>query len=229
MAITVPGIRMRATLFGGMERAQTAREELANALCHGVALLAAGAALPVLVIDAGREGSAGDIVAAAIFGATILLLYLSSTIYHALPAGRAKQVFRTLDHCAIFLLIAGTYTPFVLGALRGAWGWSLFGIVWGIALFGILHKLLFPARSDTLSTALYLAMGWLVIIAARPMIDAVPLAALIWLTAGGLAYTLGVVFFVIDNRVRYAHCLWHVFVAAGSFCHVMAVLRTAGA
>jgi len=152
------------------------------------------------------------------------MLYLASTLYHALPVGKGKRVFLVLDHCAIFLLIAGTYTPFALGVLRGAWGWSLFGVVWGLAVIGILSKTLFTAGSGVLSTGLYLAMGWLVVTAARPMIDVVPTTGLLWLLAGGLAYTLGVVFFLLDNRVRYAHFVWHLFVVAGSLCHFAAVV-----
>lgn len=212
-----PGIPERPQAFG---------EEIANAISHGVALLGAVAALPVLVIGA-ADGGAAAITGAAIFGATLLMLYLASTIYHALPAGRAKQAFMVIDHCAIFLLIAGTYTPFTLGVLGGAWDWSLFGVVWGLALSGILMKALLGTRHQGLSTALYLAMGWLVVVAAEPLIGAVPVPGLLWLLAGGLSYTLGVVFFHVDSRVRYAHFVWHLFVVAGSFCHFIAVLRYA--
>ena len=205
-------------------REQSAGEEIANTLSHGVAALAALAALPLLVIGAARDGSTAGIVGASIFGVTMLLLYLASSIYHALPAGRAKRVFLRLDHCAIFLLIAGTYTPFTLGALHGAWGWALFGTVWGLALTGIVLKAVFGARYQALSTALYLAMGWLVVVAAQPMLRAVPTAGLLWLLAGGLAYTAGVGFFLADGRVRYAHFVWHLFVVAGSFFHFLAVL-----
>ncbi len=205
-------------------REQSAGEEIANTLSHGLAALAALAALPLLVIGAARDGSTAGIVGASIFGVTMLLLYLASSIYHALPAGRAKRVFLRLDHCAIFLLIAGTYTPFTLGALHGAWGWALFGTVWGLALTGIVLKAVFGARYQALSTALYLAMGWLVVVAAQPMLRAVPTAGLLWLLAGGLAYTAGVGFFLADGRVRYAHFVWHLFVVAGSFFHFLAVL-----
>lgn len=205
-------------------RAQSAGEEIANSISHGVGALAAITAIPILIVSALRDGDTSNIVGAAIFGVTLLLLYLASTIYHALPPGKAKRVFVLLDHSAIFLLIAGTYTPFTLGVLRGAWGWGLFGAVWGLALLGVLAKAKFGARHQALSTGLYLTMGWLVLVAVKPLMTLVPLAGLLWLLAGGLAYTLGVVFFVLDSRVRYAHFVWHLFVVSGSLCHFMAVL-----
>lgn len=204
-------------------RTQSFGEELANAISHGVGVLGAIVAIPFLVTGALHDGGAAGVVGAGIFGATLLLLYLASTIYHCLPSGKAKRVFLILDHSAIFLLIAGTYTPFALGVLRGSWGWSLFGVVWGLALFGVIAKAVFGARYQGLSTALYLAMGWLVLVAAKPVIAAVPLPGLLWLLAGGLAYTFGVVFFVLDSRLRYAHFIWHLFVVAGSLCHFIAV------
>lgn len=206
-----------------LERSQTFGEEIANAVSHGLALVASIAAMPMLVISAARTGSAAAVVGASIFGATLLMLYLASMLYHVLPAGRAKRVFVILDHCAIFLLIAGTYTPFTLGVLNGAWGWSLFGVVWGLALTGILLKSLFGTRCQNLSVALYLGMGWLVVVAVKPMLSAVPVPGLLWLLAGGLSYTFGVVFFHFDHRVRYAHFVWHLFVVTGSVCHFVAV------
>lgn len=211
----------------GAERPQGAGEELANSISHGFALLLSLGALPVLIVNAVHVGGAASVVGASVFGTAMLLLYLTSTIYHALPAGKAKQVFRVLDHCAIFLMIAGTYTPFALGALSGVWGWSLFGVVWGFAVFGILTKTVFAARGHLLSTCLYLSMGWLVVVAAGPLFEAVPVAGLMWLLAGGLAYTLGVAFFLFDSQVRYAHLVWHLFVVTGSLCHFFAVLRYA--
>lgn len=210
-----------------LERPQSFGEERANSLCHGLALLASVVALPILIVNAIHDGGAAAIIGASVFGATLILLYLASTIYHALPDGKAKRVFLVLDHCAIFLLIAGTYTPFTLGVLRGAWGWTLFGLVWGFAAFGILTKTLATARSGVLSTSLYLVMGWLVVIVAKPMVELVPAAGLWWLLAGGLAYTLGIVFFVLGHRIRYAHFVWHLFVVTGSACHVVAVIRYA--
>ncbi len=205
------------------DRPQAFGEEVANAVSHGVALIASIAAIPVLVIGAARTGSTSAVVGAAIFGATLLLLYLSSMIYHVLPAGKAKRVFMVLDHCAIFLLIAGTYTPFTLGVLSGVWGWSLFGVVWSLALAGILLKSIVGPKYQNLSVALYLLMGWLVIVAIKPMLSAVPVPGLLWLLAGGLSYTFGVVFFHYDYRMPYAHFIWHLFVVLGSFCHFVAV------
>ncbi len=205
------------------DRPQAFGEEIANAVSHGVALIASIVAIPVLVIGAARTGSTSAVVGAAIFGATLLLLYLSSVIYHVLPAGKAKRVFMVLDHCAIFLLIAGTYTPFTLGVLNGAWGWSLFGVVWSLALIGILLKSIHGPKYQNLSVALYLLMGWLVIVAIKPMLSVVPVPGLLWLLAGGLAYTFGVVFFHYDYRMRYAHFIWHLFVVLGSVCHFVAV------
>jgi hemolysin III len=204
-------------------RAQSTGEEIANSISHGLGALAAITAIPVLIIGALRDGGAANVVGAATFGVTLLLLYLASTIYHALPPGKAKRVFVLLDHSAIFLLIAGTYTPFTLGVLRGTWGWSLLGAVWGLALLGVLAKAKFGVRHQVLATSLYLAMGWLILVAVKPLITLVPLSGLLWLLAGGLAYTLGVIFFVLDSRVRYAHFVWHLFVVSGSLCHFMAV------
>ena len=206
------------------ERHQTLGEEIANSVSHGVGVLASAAAAPILIIAAVHRGGAAGIVGASIFAATMILLYLSSTLYHALPVSRAKRVFQVLDHGAIFLLIAGTYTPFTLGVLRGTWGWTLFGIVWSLALIGIIFKAIFGTRYPKISTILYLAMGWLVIIAIKPLWLNVSAWGLFWLLAGGIAYSLGVVFFALDHRVRYAHFIWHLFVIAGTTCHFFAVL-----
>jgi hemolysin III len=154
----------------------------------------------------------------------MLLLYLASTLYHALPAGGAKRLFRVIEHSAIYLLIAGTYTPFTLGVLRGAWGWMLLGLIWGMALAGVLLKALNRMAHPILSTGLYLLMGWLIVIAAQPLTARVPLPGLLWLIAGGLAYTLGVIFFALDSRLRYGHFIWHLFVMTGTACHYVAVL-----
>ena len=160
---------------------------------------------------------------ASIFPTTTVLLYLASILYHALPRTRAKRVFGALDHGAIFLLIAGTYTPFTLGVLRGAWGWTLFGLVWGSALAGVVLKAIGALRHPVLSTSLYLTMGWLALIAVRPLWLRVPQAGLLWLLAGGIAYTAGVAFFAA-KRMRYSHFIWHVCVLAGTACHFFAVL-----
>ncbi len=206
------------------ERVQSHGEEIANSVSHGVGLLAAAAAVPVLVITAVHRAGTAGIVGASIFASTMLLLYLTSTLYHALPGNRAKRVFRIFDHGAIYLLIAGTYTPFTFGVLHGTWGWTLFGVVWGLALAGIVLKAVGGMRYQTLSMGLYLSMGWLALIAVKPLWLHVPMRGLLWLLAGGIAYTVGVAFFVIDKRVRYSHFVWHLFVIAGTACHFIAVL-----
>ena len=210
--------------FTTARRVQTREEEIANSLSHGLGLIAAVVATPFLIQHAVRHGEPGFIVGAAIFAATMVLLYLASTLYHALPFGRAKRVFRIIEHSAIFLLIAGTYTPFTLGVLRGAWGWTLLGLVWSIALAGVTLKALNRLTHPILTTSLYLLMGWLIVIAANPLTERVPASGLLWLVAGGLAYTLGVVFFAFDSRLRYGHFIWHLFVMAGTACHYVAVL-----
>ncbi|MCC6652583.1 MAG: hemolysin III family protein [Candidatus Eisenbacteria bacterium] len=206
-------------------RPQTAGEELANCVSHGIGFVLALAALPVLVVNALPKGAAA-VVGASVFAATLALLYLSSTIYHALRNERAKRAFRVIDHCAIYLLIAGTYTPFTLGALRGAWGWSLFGVIWALAVAGVLFKTTLGMRWPKLSNAIYLAMGWLVVIAAKPLWNSLTPAGVAWLLAGGLAYTAGIAFYAAP-RLRYAHFVWHLAVMAGTACHFVAVLRYA--
>lgn len=205
------------------ERTQSLGEEIANSVSHCVGLLAAVAAVPILVIAAVQRGGAAGIVGASVFAATMVLLYLTSTLYHALPRNRAKRVFQVLDHGAIFLLIAGTYTPFTLGVLRGTWGWTLFGLVWGLALAGVVLKAVGGVRYPMLSTCLYLSMGWLVLIAVKPLWLSMPTWGLFWLLAGGIAYTAGVAFFAAE-RVRYSHFIWHLFVIVGTVCHFVAVL-----
>jgi len=209
------------------ERPQTLGEEIANSISHGVGLVAAIVAFPFVVMAAAARGSTSGIIAASIFATTMVLLYLSSTIFHALPEGRAKRVFQVLDHAAIFLLIAGTYTPFTLGVLHGVWGWTLFGIVWSVAAVGIVLKSIGGVRYNTISTWAYLAMGWVVVIAAERLWTLMPAWGLFWLFAGGLAYTLGAVFFLLE-RIRYFHFAWHLFVVAGTACHVVAVVAYSG-
>lgn len=208
------------------DRAQTLGEEVANSISHGLALLAALIAAPFFIVQAVKHGDAANVVGASVFAASMVLLYSTFMLYHALPtvrAPRAKRVFQVLDHSAIYLLIAGTYTPFTLGVLRGPWGWTLFGLVWTMAMGGILAKSFAGIRWPRLSTVLYLAMGWIALIAIKPMWQLMPGWGLFWLVAGGLAYTLGVVFFVLDDRVRYAHFVWHLLVVAGTACHGVAV------
>ncbi len=206
------------------ERAQTLGEEVANAVSHGIGFLLAAASLPVLVQFASRQGGTANVVAASVFSVTMMLLYLVSTLYHALPAGRAKHWFNRLDHAAIYVFIAGSYMPWLLGALRGPWGWSLFGVVWSAAALGVAAKLFNRLRHPFWSTGLYVAMGWVAVVAIVPLVERVPGAGLAWLVAGGVAYTLGAVVFLLDNRIRYAHFVWHLFVIAGSACHFCAAL-----
>lgn len=205
------------------ERPQSLGEEIANAVSHGVGLAAALAALPFLLWSVAQRGNAMEIVGASVFGTSVVLLYLTSTLFHAFPRSRTKRVLQVLDHAAIYLLIAGTYTPFTLGVLNGAWGWTLFGLVWAMAIGGTVMKVKSGIRHNTVSTVFYLAMGWLVLIAADKVWALVPAWGIFWLVAGGLAYSLGAVFF-LGERVRYFHFVWHLFVLAGTACHFVAVL-----
>jgi hemolysin III len=207
-----------------LHREQSRAEEIANSSSHAFGLLAALVGTPVLIVHAVRHGDSAFIAGVSIFATTIFLLYLASTIYHALPAGKAKRVFRVLDHSSIFLLIAGTYAPFSLGVLRGACGSVLFGLVWSLAVAGVAFKAVGKASHPILSTGLYLLMGWLVVIAVDPMVTRVPLSGLLWLLAGGLFYTAGVAFYATDSKLQYGHLVWHLFVMAGTACHYFAVL-----
>ncbi len=198
-------------------------DEFANALTHGIGLVGVLVAVPVLIVLS-AHATVWHIVGASIYGATLIALYSASTIYHSVRHPPAKRVLRILDHSAIYLLIAGTYTPFMLVNLRGAWGWTLLGLVWTVALCGVAWKIVRVERPGAVSTILYLAMGWLVVIAVRPLFRVIPLAGLAWLLAGGLAYTLGVAFFGW-SRLRFHHAVWHLFVLAGSACHYVAVVR----
>ena len=197
-------------------------EEVAHAVSHGVGVVLAIAGLAALVTTAALRGTAWHVTGAAIFGSTLVLLYAASTLYHAIPLVRAKRVLRVLDHSAIYLLIAGTYTPFTLGPLRGPWGWALLGVVWAGAAAGIVFKSVAVDRAPILSTALYVAMGWCVVVALGPLVRALAPGGLILLLAGGLAYTLGIVFYAWQRRFH--HFVWHLFVLAGSVLHYFAVL-----
>jgi hemolysin III len=210
--------------FSAARREQSREEEIANSVSHGLGLIAALVATPFLIGHAVRRGDAVFILGASVFAATMVLLYLASTLYHALPVGRAKRVFRVIEHSAIFLLIAGTYTPFTLGVLRGTLGWTLLWLVWGIAVAGVTLKALNRLTHPVLTTGLYLLMGWLIVIAAEPLAASLPPSGLRWLVAGGLAYTIGVVFFALGSQLRYGHFIWHLFVMAGTACHYFAVL-----
>lgn len=202
-------------------------EEIANSITHGVGWLASVAGLAALVTLAASSGGALRVVSCAVFGTTLVLLYAASTLYHALPGARAKRVFRVLDHSAIFLLIAGTYTPLALVALGGGWGWALFGCVWFLAVVGVLLSTLAHGRWRWLSMVLYLAMGWLVVVAIKPLIAALATPALVLVIGGGLAYTGGLAFYAW-RRLPYSHAVWHVFVLAGSALHFVAVLIAVG-
>ena len=200
---------------------QSHAEEVANAVTHGIGAVASVVALVLMLVVA--EGP-WEIVCAAIFGSSLVILYLSSTLYHSFSGPRLKNLFQVLDHAAIYLLIAGTYTPFMLITLRGPLGWTIFGIIWGLALAGIIVKAVMTNRREHwISTALYVFMGWFVVAALPSLIKALPPAGLWLLVAGGLSYTLGVVFFALENRLRFAHAIWHLFVLGGSTCHVLAV------
>ena len=201
-------------------------EEIANSVTHGAGLVAFAIGLPILVATAAERGDELQVLGCSVFASCLVLLYAASTIYHALPQSRAKQIFRVADHIAIYLVIAGSYTPFLLGVLRGPFGWTLCAVIWGLAALGILHKLLLGMRFPHLSTAFYLAMGWLAVVAIGPITRHVPSDGLAWLAAGGLLYTAGVVFYAWE-RLRYGHMVWHLFVLAGSACHFVAVLRYA--
>jgi len=204
-------------------RAWTLGEEVAHSVTHGAGLLAAVAGLIMLVTLAAATRDPWRVTACAIYASTLVALYAASTLYHALSATRARHVFRVLDHSAIFLLIAGTYTPFALVPLRGPWGWTLLAIVWSLAVAGVAMKAVFGARWPVVSTMLYICMGWTVLIALKPLVEHVPPGGIAWLAAGGLAYTGGVAFFAW-TRLRYSHAVWHLFVLAGSVCHYIAVV-----
>jgi hemolysin III len=203
-------------------RKQSLGEEIANSISHGVGVLVALAITPILIIRALPLG-APSIIGVSIFCASMITLYLASTLYHAFPDSRTKKIFRIFDHSAIFLLIAGTYTPFTLGVLPGAWGWSLFGIIWALAAAGMVLKSVQNIGTSRLSIALYLGMGWLGVLAAKPLIEVLPGWGLFWLLLGGVSYSAGVIFFALDHRIKYGHFIWHLFVLAGTGCHIVSV------
>ena len=198
------------------------RAEIASALTHGLGATAALAGGAVLITLAAIHGDGWQLAGAIVFGITLLLLYTASTLYHAIQHPIAKGRLKVFDHCAIYLLIAGTYTPFTLIGLRGPWGWGLFAAIWTIALAGVVFKLFHTGRFPRLSTALYVAMGWLVVVAIKPMLASIDAWTLGWLLAGGVFYTLGTYFYHRES-IPYAHAIWHLFVIAGSVCHFVAV------
>jgi hemolysin III len=207
-----------------MEKPVLDVEEIANTVTHGIGLALSVLGLVLLVVFASLRGGALHIVSCAIYGATLVGMYAASTLYHGSRGERARRLLRVLDHCAIYLLIAGTYTPFTLVMLRGGWGWTLFGIIWGLAVFGIVFKMFCTGRFMIASTIVYILMGWLAVVATRQLVVDLPVAAIAWLVAGGVSYTIGTIFFGLP-RVKFSHAVWHLFVLAGSILHYVAVLR----
>ncbi|MDP1698742.1 MAG: hemolysin III family protein [Xanthomonadaceae bacterium] len=205
-----------------MRSASLSREEIANALTHGLGAAASLTAGLVLVVLATVRGDGWQLASAIVFSAALVLLYSASTAYHASTQPTIKRRLKILDHAAIYVLIAATYTPFMLVSLRGPWGWSLFALIWTLAVAGVVFKLFYTGRFERTSTLLYLGMGWIAVLAAAPMMRALSTASLSWLFAGGLAYTVGTVFYS-SRRIPYAHAIWHLFVLAGSSCHFVAV------
>ena len=201
----------------------TLGEEIANSLTHGVGALLAIGGLATLVTLAALRGDVWHVVSCSIYGAAMVILYTASTLYHGITAPRAKNALQVFDHAAIFLLIAGTYTPFTLVSLRGPWGWSLFGTVWGLAVAGIVLEIGFPRRWPALSLTLYVAMGWVVVVAVKPLLEVLPTGGLVLLVLGGLAYTAGIGFYAW-KKLPYGHAIWHLFVLAGTVFHFFAVL-----
>lgn len=204
---------------------QTTFEEILNAGTHGLGILLGVAALVILIISAaGTHGNAIKIVSSAVYGSTLIIMYLASTLYHSVWHVKAKKYLKVFDHIAIYFLIAGTYTPFMLVAIQGDWGWSLFGVIWGLAFLGLIFKLFFTGRFEFISVMIYVFMGWLVLIAAVPILHDLSRLAIYWLLAGGLSYTFGIIFYCIDHKLYFTHAVWHLFVLAGSACHFFAVL-----
>ena len=207
-----------------VRRPPTRGEDIANTASHGIGLLLALVALPFLVLDAVRADGALPIVGASVFGVTMVLAYLTSTLYHAFPQADRNGLLRRLDHCAIYLLIAGTYTPVLLGVLRGNTGWIMLAVIWSLAVAGVVFKLLAGARFRKVSVALYVAMGWAALAVIQPLWAKMAPGGLAWLFAGGIAYTAGVAFYLMHERMRYSHLVWHLFVLGGTLCHFVMVL-----
>ncbi len=200
----------------------TLGEEIANSITHGIGALLSIAALVILVVVAALYGDVWHVVSFTVYGSCLLILYLSSTLYHTIQNPKLRPIFRRLDHASIYLLIAGSYTPFLLVSLRGPWGWSLFGVVWGLAVMGILFKIFFINRLEVISTLAYIGMGWLCMIAYQQLVANIPMTGLIWLIVGGIVYTVGVLFYALQ-KIPYNHAIWHLFVLGGSVCHFFAV------
>ncbi|HOX84360.1 MAG TPA: hemolysin III family protein [bacterium] len=204
-------------------RQQSLGEEIANSVTHGIGAALSLAALVLLVVFAGKTGDAWRIVSLSIYGAALFFLYLISTLYHSFTSPRTKQLFRLLDHSSIFLLIAGTYTPVTLISMRGPWGWTIFALIWALAIAGIVGKIFLLDKFRVVSVMLYIAMGWLIVIAVKPMLQMVPPGLILWLVIGGLCYSLGVVFYAF-KQVPYFHFIWHLFVLSGSISHFFGML-----
>ena len=202
----------------------TIGEEIANSITHGIGAGFSIVGLTVLIIFAAFKNSSLHIVSFSIYGATLVLLYLASTLYHSIQHPTAKRILQRIDHAAIYLLIAGTYTPFLLVSLRNAWGWTLLVVIWGLAILGIAYKLLFLEYYEKISALGYVLMGWLCLIAGRQLLTNLPTEILIWIAAGGVIYTAGITFLLL-RRIPFRHTIWHVFVLAGSLCHYYAVFR----
>jgi len=212
------------SVYGSMENGfYSKREEIANAITHGIGACLAIASLVILIVFAAIHGSAWHVVSFSIFGATLVILYLASTLYHSLTHKGAKKLFRKFDHISIYLLIAGTYTPFCLAALQGWVGWTLFGIVWGCAILGTVVKSIQTGKFEVLSTIMYVMMGWVVLFAIKPLYDSISAQAFIFLILGGVFYTAGT-FFYVKDKVKYFHSIWHLFVLTGSTMHFFAVI-----
>ncbi len=208
---------------GPRYREQSLGEEIANSITHGIGALLSIAALVLLVVFASKYGDPWRIVSFSIYGSTLIILYLSSTLYHSLTNVRAKRFFKILDHSSIYLLIAGTYTPITLVSMRSPWGWTIFGLIWSMAIGGIIAKIFLIDRYKVVSALLYVAMGWLVVIAYKPMLQMVPQGLIVWLLIGGICYTFGLIFYAI-KKVPYFHFIWHLFVLAGSITHFFGIL-----
>ena len=213
---------MEATRAAALARYSTG-EETWNTVTHGIGLFLSLGGLAVLVTLASSNGSALHIVSCTVYGASLVVLYAASTLYHGARNPRRKSALRVMDHCAIYVLIAGTYTPFTLVVIQGGWGWTLFGLVWGMAVLGLLGKVLLADRFRAASLVTYLVMGWLAVIAIKPALATIPTGGLLWLLVGGLSYTGGTVFYS-SKTLPYNHAVWHVFVLAGSLCHYLAVV-----
>ncbi len=202
---------------------QSCGEEIANSITHGIGAALSIAALAILVVSASGDDETLKVVSLSIYGTTLILLYLSSTLYHGFPDGKLKKIFKVMDHSSIYLLIAGSYTPIVLVSMQGAWGWTVFGIVWVMAVAGITAKIFLTGKYSRISILFYIIMGWLIVFAIKPVLQTVPLKLIIWLLLGGLSYTFGIIFYAWE-KMPYNHTVWHLFVLGGSITHFFGIL-----